>query len=217
MLATSREGMTRDEILKKIKLVSGKNVSERLEDLVLCDFVSHQSNGGKVNSGIYRLVDFYTLFYLTFCKSEITDRAYWRHTINTPPQNTWYGLAFERVCMCHVWQIIQSLRLDSMLTKYYSWRSKESVPGAQIDMIIERADGIINVCEMKYSRSDYRHDIKDSRNLMNKVEDFVSETKTKKSIQTVLVTTYGLKVGNHADNFQKVLTMDHLFIENVAW
>ena len=215
VLAISREGMTRDEILKKLKLVSGKNISERLEDLVLCDFVSRQSNGGKVNSGIYRLVDFYTLFYLTFCNSEITDRAYWRHTINTPPQNTWYGLAFERVCLCHIWQIIQSLRLDSMLTKYYSWRSKESVPGAQIDMIIERADGIINICEMKYSKSDYKHDIKDSRSLMNKVDDFVSETKTKKTIQTVLVTTYGLKMGDHADNFQKVLTMNHLFIENL--
>ena len=214
VLAISREGMTRDEILKKLKLASGKNISERLEDLVLCDFVSRQSSGGKVNSGIYRLVDFYTLFYLTFCNSEITDRAYWRHTINTPPQNTWYGLAFERVCLCHIWQIIQSLRLDSMLTKYYSWRSKESVPGAQIDMIIERADGIINICEMKYSKSDYKHDIKDSRSLMNKVDDFVSETKTKKTIQTVLVTTYGLKMGDHADDFQKVLTMNHLFIEN---
>ena len=214
VLAISREGMTRDEILKKLKLASGKNISERLEDLELCDFVSRQSNGGKVNSGIYRLVDFYTLFYLTFCNSEITDRAYWRHTINTPPQNTWYGLAFERVCLCHIWQIIQSLRLDSMLTKYYSWRSKESVPGAQIDMIIERADGIINICEMKYSKSDYKHDIKDSRSLMNKVDDFVSETKTKKTIQTVLVTTYGLKMGDHADDFQKVLTMNHLFIEN---
>lgn len=215
VLAISREGMTRDEILKKLKLASGKNISERLEDLVLCDFVSRQSNGGKVNSGIYRLVDFYTLFYLTFCNSEITDRAYWRHTINTPPQNTWYGLAFERVCLCHIWQIIQSLRLDSMLTKYYSWRSKESVPGAQIDMIIERADGIINICEMKYSKSDYKHDIKDSRSLMNKVDDFVSETKTKKTIQTVLVTTHGLKMGDHADDFQKVLTMNHLFIENL--
>lgn len=215
VLAISREGMTRDEILKKLKLASGKNISERLEDLVLCDFVSRQSSGGKVNSGIYRLVDFYTLFYLTFCNSEITDRAYWRHTINTPPQNTWYGLAFERVCLCHIWQIIQSLRLDSMLTKYYSWRSKESVPGAQIDMIIERADGIINICEMKYSKSDYKHDIKDSRSLMNKVDDFVSETKTKKTIQTVLVTTYGLKMGDHADDFQKVLTMNHLFIENL--
>ena len=215
VLAISREGMTREEILKKLKLASGKNISERLEDLVLCDFVSRQSNGGKVNSGIYRLVDFYTLFYLTFCNSEITDRAYWRHTINTPPQNTWYGLAFERVCLCHIWQIIQSLRLDSMLTKYYSWRSKESVPGAQIDMIIERADGIINICEMKYSKSDYKHDIKDSRSLMNKVDDFVSETKTKKTIQTVLVTTYGLKMGDHADIFQKVLTMNHLFIENL--
>ena len=82
-------------------------------------------------------------------------------------------------------------------------------------MIIERADGIINICEMKYSKSDYKHDIKDSRSLMNKVDDFVSETKTKKTIQTVLVTTYGLKMGDHADDFQKVLTMNHLFIENL--
>ena len=215
VLATSRKGMTRKDILTKLKLTSGRMISERLEDLVLCDFISRHSNGGKENSGIYRLVDFYTLFYLTFCKNEITDRAYWRHTINTPVQNTWYGLAFERVCMCHIWQIIQSLRLDSMLTKYYSWRSKESEVGAQIDMVIERADGIINVCEMKYSRSDYKQDIDDSRNLINKIDDFVSETKTKKSVQTVLITTYGLREGAHADDFQKVLTLDHLFTENM--
>lgn len=215
VLATSRKGMTRKDILTKLKLTSGRMISERLEDLVLCDFISHHSNGGKENSGIYRLMDFYTLFYLTFCKNEITDRAYWRHTINTPVQNTWYGLAFERVCMCHIWQIIQSLRLDSMLTKYYSWRSKESEVGAQIDMVIERADGIINVCEMKYSRSDYKQDIDDSRNLINKIDDFVSETKTKKSVQTVLITTYGLREGAHADDFQKVLTLDHLFTENM--
>ena len=215
VLAASRKGMTRKDILTKLKLTSGRQVTERLEDLVLCDFISHHSNGGKENSGIYRLVDFYTLFYLTFCKTEITDRAYWRHTINTPIQNTWYGLAFERVCMCHIWQIIQSLRLDSMLTKYYSWRSKESEQGAQIDMVIERADGIINVCEMKYSRSDYRQDIDDSRNLINKIDDFITETKTKKSVQTVLITTYGLREGAHSDDFQKVLTLDHLFIENM--
>jgi AAA+ ATPase superfamily predicted ATPase len=215
VLAASRKGMTRKDILTKLKLTSGRQVTERLEDLVLCDFISHHSNGGKVNSGIFRLVDFYTLFYLTFCKTEITDRAYWRHTINTPIQNTWYGLAFERVCMCHIWQIIQSLRLDSMLTKYYSWRIKESEQGAQIDMVIDRADGIINVCEMKYSRSYYRQDIDDSRNLINKIDDFITETKTKKSVQTVLITTYGLREGAHSDDFQKVLTLDHLFIENM--
>ena len=215
VLANSRKGMTRKEILTKLKLTSGRMISERLEDLVLCDFISYHSNGGKENSGIYRLVDFYTLFYLTFCKNEITDRAYWRHTINTPVQNTWYGLAFERVCMCHIWQIIQALRLDSMLTKYYSWRSKQSEIGAQIDLVIERADGIIDVCEMKYSRSDYKQDIDDSRNLVNKIDDFVSETKTKKSVQTVLVTTYGLREGAHADDFQKILTLNHLFTENM--
>lgn len=215
LLAASRNGLTRKDLLEKLKLQSGKQITERLENLVLCDFVSYHSNGGKTNSGIYRLVDFYTLFYLTFCKSEITDRAYWRHTINTPAQNTWYGLAFERVCMSHIWQIIQALRIDSMLTKYYSWRSKVSNPGAQIDMIIERADGIINICEMKYSRSEYRQTMTDSRNLMNKIDDFVSETGTKNTIQTVLVTTYDLKNGEHTDDFQKVVAMNQLFTDTL--
>ncbi|MGM9747287.1 MAG: ATP-binding protein, partial [Candidatus Cryptobacteroides sp.] len=213
LLANSKNGLTRKDILDKLKLTSGKQITERLEDLVLCDFISYHSNGGKKNSGIYRLIDFYTLFYLTFCTDETTDRAYWRHTINTPVQNTWLGLAFERVCMCHIWQIIQSLRLDSILTKFYSWRSKESVPGAQIDMIIERADSIVNVCEMKYSRAEYKHDMKESRSLMNKIDDYVSETGIRKSIQTVLITTYGLRDGSHSEDFQRVLTVNQLFTD----
>ena len=116
--------------------------------------------------------------------------------------------------MCHIWEIIQSLRLDTILTKYYSWRSKKSELGAQIDMLIERADGIIDVCEMKYSRYEYRQDKDDSRNLANKIADFEEETNTRYNIQTVLITTWGMKENLHSDEFQKVLTMNDLFVEN---
>lgn len=214
LLAANKQGLTRRDISEKLKITSSSHLSERLEDLVLCDFVNIYSNGGRKNSSIYRLVDFYTLFYQTFCNGDITDRAFWSHTINMPIQNTWYGLAFERVCMCHIWEMIQSLHIDSILTKFYSWRSKDSIPGAQIDMIIDRADGIINVCEMKYSTSDYRQDKEESRKLANRIDDFVSETKTRKSVQTVLVTTFGLWDNLHSEDFQKVLVLDHLFIEN---
>ena len=214
LLSKSRQGMTRKEISEKLRISSGEDLSKMLADLVYCDLISHHSNGGKINSGIYRLTDFFTIFYLTFCKGTVTDRAFWRHTINTPVQNTWYGLAFERVCMCHIWEIIQSLRLDTILTKYYSWRSKKSEPGAQIDMLIERADGIIDVCEMKYSRYEYRQDKDDSRNLANKIADFEEETNTRYNIQTVLITTWGIKENLHSDEFQKVLTMNDLFVEN---
>ena len=105
-------------------------------------------------------------------------------------------------------------KLTLTVAKYYSWRSKKSDPGAQIDMLIERADGIIDVCEMKYSRYEYRQDKDDSRNLANKIADFEEETNTKYNIQTVLITTWGMKENLHSDEFQKVLTMNDLFVEN---
>lgn len=72
-----------------------------------------------------------------------------------PRQNTWYGLAFERICMLHIPQIKKRLGIEQIYTEYYSWRSKCSTPAAQIDLLIERADHLINLCEIKYSQSPY--------------------------------------------------------------
>ena len=215
LLSKSKEGLTRGQIATALKMSSGEELTKMLKDLVYCDLIIHHSDGGKKNSGIYRLIDFFTIFYQTFCASEtITDRAYWRHTLNTPGQNTWYGLAFERLCMYHIWEIIQSLRLDTILTSYYSWRSRKSTPGAQIDMIIDRADGVIDICEMKYSRYEYSQDAEESLKLGNRIKTFQAETKTPKAIRTVLITTKGLAQGEHSDDFVKVLTINNLFVEN---
>lgn len=214
LLSKSKEGLTRGEISTALKLSSGEDLTKMLKDLVYCDLIMYHSNNGKKNVGIYRLIDFFTIFYLTFCTETVTDRAYWRHTLNTPGQNNWYGLAFERLCMYHIWEIIQSLRLDTILTTYYSWRSRKSKPGAQIDMIIDRADGVIDICEMKYSRYEYSQDAEESKKLGNRITAFQTETGTSKSIRTVLVTTKGLSQGDHSDDFMKVLTLKDLFVEN---
>ena len=103
-----------------------------LDDLEYCDFIRRYNNGTMQNNGIYQLIDFYSQFYHDFVKKRVTDHHYWRHLIGTPQENTWYGLAFERVCMAHIPQIIHKLRYDTIHTEYYSWRSKKSSPAAQI-------------------------------------------------------------------------------------
>ena len=213
LLSRSKEGLTRKEISSAIKTSTGDDLTKMLKDLIYSDLIIYSNNGKKKTSGIYRIIDFFTIFHLTFCEGTITDRAYWRHTLNTPAQNTWYGLAFERLCLYHIWEIIQSLRLDTILTTYYSWRSAGENP-AQIDMIIDRADGITDICEMKYSRYEYIQDAEESNKLYRRIENFRKAVKNKKTIRTVLVTTQGLAKGEHSDDFSKVLTLKDLFIEN---
>jgi hypothetical protein len=214
LLSGSKTGMTRKEISTALKISSGEDLTTMLKDLVYSDLILPYSNCGKKNSVIYRLVDFFTIFYLTFCNATVTDRAFWRHTLNTPPQNTWYGLAFERVCLFHIWEIIQSLRLDTMLTKYYSWRNKANKPAGQIDMIIERADGITDICEMKYSRYEYTQNAEESRKLEHRIKAFQSENKDHEATRIILITTKGLVQGEHSGDFDKVLTLKDLFVEN---
>ena len=88
---------------------------------------------------------------MQFCHKATTDEHYWTNMMGKPVQNTWYGLSFERVCMLHIPQIKKTLGIDRIHTEYYSWRSRESMPAAQIDLIIDRAENLTNVCEIKYS------------------------------------------------------------------
>lgn len=99
----------------------------------------------------------------------------WQNSVNTPKQNTWFGLAYERLCMAHIPQIKKALGIDRIRTEYYSWRSKESKPAAQVDLIIERADQIISLCEIKYSRAQYSIDAKEEERLRNRLVDFAEE------------------------------------------
>ena len=123
-------------------------------------------------NGIYQLTDFYIHFYNEFCKKATTDEHYWTNSLNSPKQNSWYGLAFKRLCMSHIPQIKKALGVERIHTEYYSWRSKESETPAQIDLVIQRADHINNICEIKYSKADYSISAEEERRLQNRINDF---------------------------------------------
>lgn len=214
LLAESKQGMTRKEIADRLGKGSGGNLTKILTNLEKCDFIrKYNVRERKVNSnnGIFQLTDFYVRFYNDFCRSHSTDSHYWSNSINTPRQNNWYGLAYERLCMAHIPQIKQALGISGIRTEYYSWRSKESKPAAQVDLIIERADGIVNLCEIKYSRDKYAVSAAEEEKLRNRITDFELETGIRKAVLLTFITTYGLKDNTHSSAIVSRLDMNALF------
>lgn len=214
-LAKVKAGMTRDELRKALGQDSSGSLSGKLEDLVNCDIIRRyhiHNKTTKKNSAIYQLIDFYSLFYLTFASRAEAETGYWSNHIGTSEVNAWLGLSFERVCMTHVQQIKQALHIDRISTHFYSWRSQKDTPKAQIDMVLDRADGIINLFEIKYSETDFRLDNDETKKLQNRMVAFRNETKTKKALWLTLLTTYGLNEGRYSSTFVSVLTMDDLFL-----
>ena len=213
-LAKKKSGMTRDEIATALGLSSGGGLSDRLEDLVYCDFIRRyyvKEKKIKSTSAIYQMTDFFTFFYLTFCLKPPTNPNFWVSTIDKPIQNIWFGLAYERLAMAHIPQIKRALRIDSIQTNFYSWRSKQSDPAVQIDLIIERADQVTNVCEVKYSQKEYAIDKDEDLRLRDRCGSFKEETKTRAAIHPVLVTTFGMKRNMYSDYITAEVTLDDLF------
>lgn len=214
VLARNPQGMTRDELSKATNQNNNGNLGNMLMDLVYCDFISKNKVREKkinTNSAIYQLVDFYTIFYNTFANKTSAKEHFWMLNIGTPEVNTWYGLAYERVCKAHMPQIKQALGIASVSTEHYSWRSKESTPAAQIDILLERADAVINLCEVKYSESPYSLNKEEYMKLMNRRDSFRNETKTTDAIMITLITTFGLSEGSYSDQIPLQLDMNALF------
>lgn len=211
LLSSHRDGFTRKEIAEKLKISNNGHLSNMLDDLENCDFIRYYKNGTKVTNGIYQLIDFFALFHYKFGTRHITDEHFWRNTIGTSEQNTWYGLTFERVCLWHIKQIIRGLRLDAIRHDYFAWRSKESKPAVQIDLVIDRADGISTICEMKYSKDEYTLTDKEHRNIVRRMEVYQRETKHKGGVQASIVTTYGLRDNMYSEISPISITMDDLF------
>ena len=214
LLAEHREGMTRSELAACIS--NGGSLTARLENLQRCDFIMGYTPANNKKKGtIFRLVDFFTLFYFKFIEhARSQNREYWILKSSEPAVKSWQGLTFELICMAHSAQIIQRLGIAGILTKTYSWRSKQSDrqgKGAQIDLVIERTDHYIYLCEMKFSEEEYviTKDVEEV--LRNKISVFRSETKTKKTLLLTMVTTYGVKQNIHSCVMQREVTMDDLF------
>ena len=212
-LAEKRSGLSRDDIVKHCKLTDGGSFTRILRDLEQCGFIRRYTGYGKKSrDAIYQLTDPFTFFHLRFIKDESTrGAAFWSSYIDDGGHRAWTGYAFEQVALAHIDQIKQKLQIAGIITRQYSWRSAGFQPTAQIDLIIDRNDGVINLCEMKYSRDEYVIDKADESHLRRRSEVFRRETRTKKALHTTFVTTYGLVRNEYAASVQSTITMEDLF------
>lgn len=171
--------------------------------------------GYRTKSDIFQLIDHYTLFYYEYIDGSRQGSNYWKAMLGTPKYNTWCGLAFERACLWHVDQIKKKLGISGILTNEYAWRClpDESLRrrGVQIDLLIDRSDGIIDVCEMKYSQNLYAITADDADALARKRDTFQSVTGTKSAVHSIMVTTEGLKPNEHQYEVQAEIVLNDLF------
>ena len=192
-----------------------------LEELEHCGFIRRylpfESLPGKsekrLNSNtLFQLVDFYSLFYFNFVRNNhFQDEHFWLVSINSPLYHTWSGFAFERVCLSHLAQIKKKLGISGVQTRACSWRSMQGAPGAQIDLLVDRKDETVNVCEMKYASEEFEITKEYAGKLNNKLSAFVKETGTRKSLLLTLVTSYGVKPNCYSGIVQAEVRMDDLF------
>jgi hypothetical protein len=213
-LNKSRKGLTREEIASELKCSNNGHLGKQLEDLVCCDLIRKnivREKEIKRKDAIYQLCDFFSLFYLTFIERAEVELQYWSHHINTPEVNSWMGLTYERICMAHIQQIKHSLHLDTISTLSYSWRSKTSTPAAQIDIIIERADKIINICEVKYCQDEYNLDKDEYERIIKRKNAFIQETGLRHTPWLTMITTEGVARGKYSEMIQTQVTLDDLF------
>jgi AAA+ ATPase superfamily predicted ATPase len=219
-LAKKRRGLTRGEILQSINLGSGGSASRRFEELEESGFIQSQIPfGKKANDTFYRLSDEYSLFYLDWI-SKLGKRSpgdgYWLSQQNAPRRRAWAGYAFESLCLKHAQRLKAALGVAGVETIEAPWRhqpaAKSEIPGAQIDLLIDRRDNTINVCEMKFSESEFMIDKKYAGDLRRKLDVFRRITDTRKNVFLTMVTTFGVVNNAYAKELvANSLTLEDLF------
>ena len=212
-LADNAGGLTQKQIQAELNLQKGGHLSEQLEALVQCDFIRKYNVIDKkisARQGIYQLTDMFTLFHYRFLTSQHKD-GYWQSIAGKPRHNSWLGIAFEKVASAHIDQIKTALGISGIYTEYYSWRSRHSQPGTQIDLLIERADKVIHVCEIKYSETAYTISKNEDTLFRNRLAVFKSETGTTSTLQPTFITTAGLKKNTYSSQILYNIKLDDLF------
>lgn len=214
ILAGKKAGYSRTEICALLGKKCGGDISRYLRELKNCFFISSYYSMDKKRDIKYRLCDFYTLFYLKFIKGkEGLDPRFWSHTINTPATQVWNGLTFELICLTHVEQIKRGLGISGVLCNAFSWWDWDAQDaGAQIDLVLERGDRAINLCEIKFCANEPFLITKDyADKLRQKVAVFRESVKTRATILTTLISTFGIVPGKNSSVIQCSVTLDDLF------
>ncbi len=211
-LTQRAKGMEREELLKKSKLPNGGSATKILRELEESNFIRRYHAFDKQSkNAVYQLSDFYTLFFLKFIRpTDTLDNYVWGADL--PEFRAWSGYAFEQVCLQHVQQIKKALQIGSVITRSSAWIGSDGQRKAQIDLVIDRRDGVINLCELKFSVGAFTLDKGYASELREKISLFKAVTHTRKAVFLTMITTYGITRGIQEGGLvQNELTMDALF------
>ena len=217
-LGKKSSGLERQELSAECKVSNNSKLGKMLQQLEECGFIrSYIPYGKKENSVVYQLIDSFSLFHLKFLskfKGEINSDM----VLSSSSYNTYCGLAFEKAVMNHLNELKRAMGISGINTQAYTWRSnpkklKEGEKGAQIDIVLDRADGIINIIEAKWTSNGEPYMISslDEEDLLNKRRVFIEQTQTRKSVFLTMVTISGIKKNSHFDSIQNFFTLDDLF------
>lgn len=211
-LAGQRGGMTRTQLAQKVNF-EGDSLTTVLRDLERCDFIFKAMRyGNKTNNAIYQVKDFYSLFYYRFVDGIVLQsHDYWAQRQNTPQVVNWQGLSFELLCMQHIEAINRQLGISGIQTTVSTWRSKRPDSRAQIDLVIERGDRFVNLCEIKFANDVYTIDKAYEARMLERKTQFLAETRTRHSPLLTMVTTFGIARNKHSSMIASEVILDNLF------
>ena len=216
-LSRKNGGLTREEIGNATGIAVNGTLTKMLNHLISSGFARVSSFYGKQKKDQrYQLSDPYTAFYFKYIKDHYgKDEHFWSNSLDNPSRRAWTGLAFEQLCKEHIPQIKRRLGISGVLSAEYVWQTRGDaelgIPGTQIDLIIERRDRVINLCEMKFSVEEYMIDKTYDALLRNKMESFRRMANSRASLQITMITTYGVRRNMYSGWIQSQVVLDDLF------
>jgi uncharacterized protein len=216
VLATTWQGKTRAELLEMAHLTNGGNTSDVLDELETSGFISGYYAFGKRKKEMrYRLTDEFSLFYLQFMEKHRSEGAgTWEKLSQTASWKSWSGYAFESICLKHIAQIKSALSIAGVYSEASTFYSKATTTydGVQIDLLIDRNDHVINVCELKFYNTMFVPTKSFATTLRTKVALFKAISGTNKQVFLTLITAFPMLPNEHSIGLiDTALTMDALF------
>ncbi len=213
-LSTKRKGLTRQEIITATHISNGGGLTRMLNELEESTFIkSFQPIYKEKKETLYRLMDEYSVFYFQFNPQKNPEGSF-KQISTSPKYKSWAGFAFESLCIRHSYKIKEALGISGIFSTESSFYFKgdKADAGFQLDMLIDRSDNSINICEMKFYGTEYSLSSTEAETLRKRREFFRDKTKTKKYLINTLITTFGLKEnGNSVGIIDKVVLIDDLF------
>ncbi len=213
-LYTKNAGYTRREITDKLGITDGGAVTSCLNALISSDFVMrYVPFGMSKKQEHYKLIDPFCIFYLHFVNGfGKMNHDFWEQNVKSPSVVSWRGFAFENLCFNHIKQIKAALGISGVSSKQSAWSKRDDDnDGTQIDLLIDRNDNVINMCEIKFYGDDFTVGKDYYRIILHRQELLSNEIPKRTAIHSTLITTFGLTYNEYSGVFSNVITLDELF------